>query len=227
MRYISCPLTHALVSALLALTLGSCGEEGVDGPVEMTCTDMVTFTGNIGNRATFTFQKMDDSPEITLTAQSSISADGLEAGTRMLISYIPHDNRAYTSGPVRLLGARAVTQSSIITEWREEYDNWDKDKVYVYSAWRTGRYLNVHMRLTYSSEPRIFCLAADPSTLESAWPDVYLVHAMDGEVDNHDRAYYASFDINDVWSRPGVEGIRVHIANSNLDKQIFTFTKSN
>ena len=227
MRYTSCPLTHTFVSALLALTLGSCGEEGVDGPVEMTCTDMVTFTGNIGNRATFSFQKMDDSPEIILTAQSAINAEGVDEGTRMLISYIPHDNRAYTSGMVRLIGARAVTQSPIITEWREEYENWDKDKVYVYSAWRTGRYLNVHVRLTYSPDPRIFCLAADPSTLESAWPDVYLVHEMDGEVDNHDRAYYASFDINDVWGRPGVEGIRVHIANSNLDKQIFTFPKSN
>jgi len=118
-----------------------------------------------------------------------------------------------------------VTQSAVTTEWRDEYDAWDKDRVYVYSAWRTGRYINVHVRLTYSPEPRIFCLAVDPSTLGTAWPDVYLVHVIDGDVDNHDRAYYASFDIDAVWSRPGVEGVRLHIANSNLDKQIFTFPK--
>lgn len=214
-----------LLSAVMTFMLASCGEDGVDGPVEMTCTDLVTFTGNTGSHATFTFQKMDDSPEITLTAQSAIS-DEIEAGTRLLINYIPQDNKAYTSGPVTLLGGRVVTQSAITTEWRDEYNAWDKDKVYVYSAWRTGRYINLHVRLTYSPEPRIFCLAADPSTLGSAWPDVYLVHVIGADVDNHDRAYYASFDINDVWSRPEVEGIRLHVANSNLDKQIFTFAKT-
>lgn len=219
-------LAKLLVSAVMVLTLGSCREDGVDGPVEMTCADIVTFAGNVGGHATFTFQKMDDSPEITLTAQSAIAADGIDVGTRLLISYIPEDNKAYTSGPVTLLGGRVVTQSAVTTEWRDEYDAWDKDRVYVYSAWRTGRYINVHVRLTYSPEPRIFCLAVDPSTLGTAWPDVYLVHVIDGDVDNHDRAYYASFDIDAVWSRPGVEGVRLHIANSNLDKQIFTFPKS-
>lgn len=212
-------------SAVVLLSLCSCGEDGVDGPVEMTCTDLVTFTGNVGDRATFTFQKIDDSPEITLTAQSALASDDIEAGTRLLISYIPEGNQAYVSGPVTLLSGRVVTQSAITTEWRDEYDAWDKDKVYVYSAWRTGSYINVHVRLTYSVEPRIFCLAADPATLDTPWPEVYLVHAINGDVDNHDRAYYASFDINEVWSRPSVEGIRLHVANSNLNKQIFTFAK--
>lgn len=212
-------------SAVVLLSLCSCGEDGVDGPVKMTCTDLVTFSGNVGERATFTFQKMDDSPEITLTAQSTLASDDIEVGTRLLISYIPEGNQAYISGPVTLLGGRVVTQSAITAEWRDEYDAWDKDKVYVYSAWRTGPYLNVHVRLTYSAEPRIFCLAADPATLNSAWPEVYLVHVIDGDVDNHDRAYYASFDISEVWSRPSTEGIRLHVANSNLDKQIFTFAK--
>lgn len=225
MRHIFNTLTRVLITALLAFSLASCDEDGVDGPVEMTCTDMVTFVGNINDKATFTFQKMDDSPEITLTAQSAINTDRVTNGTRMLISYIPYDNKAYTSGPMTLLGARIVTQSPIVTEWREEYDNWDKDKVYAYSVWRTGSYINVHVRLTYSTEPRLFCLAVAPSTVESAWPDVYLVHTLNDKIDNHDRAYYASFDINEVWDRPYVEGIRLHIANSNLDKQIFTFAK--
>ena len=217
---------HLAASAAALLSLCSCGEDGVDGPVEMTCTDLVTFAGNVGGRATFTFQKMDDSPEITLTARTALEADGLDTGTRLLISYIPDDNKAYTSGPVTLLGGSVITQSAITTEWRDEYDAWDKNKVYVYSAWRTGTYINVHVRLTYSAEPRIFCLAADPATLDSPWPDVYLVHAIDGDVDNHDRAYYASFDISKVWSRESTEGIRLHVANSNLNKQIFTFAKS-
>lgn len=220
------PLASLLLSAFMTLTLGSCGEDGVDGDVEMTCTDLVTYTGTTGGHATFTFQKMDDSPEINLTAQNSIGTDGIDPGTRLLISYIPQDNRPYVSAPVTLLGGRVVTQSAITTTWHDSFNDWDKDDVYVYSLWRTGRYINVHVRLTYSTEPRIFCLAADPSTLSTPWPDVYLVHVIDGDVDNHDRAYYASFDIAEVWSRPDVEGLRLHVANSNLNKQIFTFTKS-
>jgi len=215
-----------LLSALMTITLGSCGEDGVDGPVEMTCTDLVTYTGTTGGHATFTFQKMDDSPEITLTSLNPIGTDGIDPGTRMLVSYIPQDNKPYVSGPVTVLGGRVVTQSAITTTWHDSFNDWAKDDVYVYSLWRTGRYINVHVRLTYSTEPRIFCLAADPATLDTPRPDVYLVHVIDGDADNHDRAYYASFDIAEVWSRPEVEGIRLHVANSNLDKQIFTFEKN-
>lgn len=216
----------SVVAAALSLTLGSCGEDGVDGPVEMTCTDIVTYAGDNAGRATFTFQKIDDSPLITLTAQGALANEGMEAGTRVLISYIPQDNMAYQSGPVTLLGGRTITQSSIVTEWRDEYDAWNRNPVYVYSAWRSGTYLNFHVRLTYSSDPRIFCLAVDPSTVHTPWPEVYLVHVMSTDADNHDRAYYASFDISEVWSAPEVEGIRLHVSNSNLDKQIFTFAKS-
>lgn len=212
-------------SAILLFALCSCQEDGVDGQVSMTCTDIVTFAGNDNGNALFTFQKVDDSPLITLRSQISINTDEYPAGTRMLISYNPPENRAYTSGDVRLIGARTITQSAIYTEWSPDFDAWDRDPVYVYSTWRTGNYLNVHVRLTYSTEPRLFCLAADPATLDTPWPDVYMVHTMASETDNHDRAYYASFDLSPVWDQPGVEGIRLHVANSNLDKHIFTFAR--
>lgn len=220
--YISSMLTAIAIMAGLC----SCRDEGIDGPVDMTCTDIVTFAGNNDGKATFVFNKADDSPEITLSAQGAIDSQTAEAGSRMLIRYIPEGNAAYTSGPITLLGYAQVTQSSIVLQWRQEYDAWDTDKVYLYSAWRTGRYLNMHVRLTYSLDPRIFCIAADPSTVDTPWPDVYLVHIMAQETDYHDRAYYASFDLEPLWSRPDVEGIKLHIANSNLDKQIFTFQKS-
>lgn len=215
-----------VVAAALSFTLGSCGEDGVDGPVEMTCTDIVTYAGENAGRATFTFRKADDSPLITLTAQGALGNDDIDPGTRLLISYIPQDNKAYESGPVTLLGGRTIPQSSVAMEWHDDYNDWGKNPVYVYSVWRSGIYLNFHVRLTYSPEPRIFCLAADPATVNSAWPDVYMVHVMAGDADNHDRAYYASFDISKLWAEPEVEGIRLHVANSNLDKQIFTFAKS-
>lgn len=218
-------VTYIAGMVLSAGMLTSCGEDGVDGPVDMTCTDIVTFIGNKDGRATFVFRKVDDSPEITLTSQAAIDTTDVAPGARVLLRYIPDNNLPYTSGPITMLGGSLISLSLIDTEWHNAYDQWDKDKVYVYSIWRSGSYINTHIRLTYTSEPRVFCMAADPATIDSAWPDVYLVHIIPGENDNHDRAYYASFDIGELWSRSTVEGIRLHVANSNLDKQIFTFTK--
>lgn len=221
LRHINCLLT----SVILSITLASCGEDGVDGQVDMTCTDIVTFEGNNGGTAVFSFQKVDDTPLITLTAHRTINEDEIPAGKRLLIYYNPPENQAYKSGEITLLGAKAITQSTVATEWSKDFADWDRDRVYLYSAWRSGKYLNIHVRLTYSTEPRIFCIAADPQTLDNEWPDVYLIHKLATETDSHDRAYYASFDLTPVWERQGVKGIRLHVANSNLDKHIFTFAR--
>lgn len=218
-------LNHLMTSVLLSLIFAACGDDGVDGPVDMTCTDIVTFEGNDGSDAVFTFQKVDDTPLITLTARTTIDEEEIPVGKRLLIYYNPPENQAYKSGEITLLGAKRITQSTVATEWSKDFADWDRDRVYLYSTWRSGNYLNVHVRLTYSTEPRIFCLAADPQTLDSEWPDVYLIHKLASETDSHDRAYYASFDLTPVWERQGVKGIRLHVANSNLDKHIFTFAR--
>lgn len=220
-------LTPALAAIAILLSFSSCRDEGEDGPVEMMCTDIVTFAGDDGRgHATFTFQKADDSPEITLTSSNTISTENIDEGTRLLLNYIPAGNKAYKSGPVTVLSGQSIAQSSVALEWLKEYDDWDKWPVYVYSAWRSGQYLNMHVRLTYSLQPRLFHLAVDPATLGNERPDVYLIHVMADDADSHDRAYYASFDLTPVWSLPGVSGINLHVANSNLDKHIFTFDKS-
>ena len=220
-------LRPILLTAILpAITLASCREEGFDGEVDMTCTDIVTFAGNIDGRATFTFNKVDDTPEITLTAQGALDTEKIDEGSRVLISYIPENNKAYTSGDIFLRGGKPITFSDIRMAWSSDFDRWNEDKVYLYSVWRSGKYINIHVRLTYSTEPRIFCLAVDPETIDSEYPDVYLVHVIAKDIDYHDRAYYASFDISQLWTRSGIKGIRLHVANSNLDKQIFTFPKT-
>ena len=39
------------------------------------------------------------------------------------------------------------------------------------------------------------------------------------------REVYASFDITNVWSRNGCDGIEIHVNDSNLKKDIYTFNK--
>lgn len=218
-------LRFFILLPLLLLVL-SCREEGIDGEVEIPLTDIVTFTGNRDGKAEFTLVKVDDTPVVSLTADRAVNVEEERIPGRMLITYIPDGGKAYESGPVRLLSASLINYSPVGTEWRDEYDRWDADGVFLYSIWRSATDINIHVRLTYTREPRLFTLVADPATLDTPMPDLYLVHVLPEGTDSHDRAYYASFDLSPVWDRPEVEGVRIHIANTNLDKHIFTFSKS-
>lgn len=204
----------------------SCGEDGVDGPVDMECTDIVTFEGMEGRAGVFTFRKVDDSPVIRLTAEG-FDPKGVSAGSRMMLRYIPASGKPYTSGGITVTGQAYITQSQTAMEWVPEYDVWADSPVYVYSIWRSGSYLNMHVRLPYVAAPRLFGLVADPSTIADAKPDVYLVHILpDDAALTFTREYYASFDLSPVWDIETVSGITLHVANSNLDKHIFTFDKA-
>ncbi len=217
-----------LVAIIIPVLLTACSdEEGVDGPVEMQLWDIVTYegSGTSSRGSVFTFRQVDDTPLITLT--SPLTLTDVDAGTRMMISYIPESGKAYTDGPIKLLSAAKINCGEAKTEWKEEYKDWNRDKVYLYSAWRSGTYINFHLRLTYSTDPRIFTLVLDPATRESEMPEFYLVHIMAEPTDYHDRAYFASFDIAEIWNLPTARGVIVHVADTNLNKDTLTFYKNN
>ena len=223
-------LRHAtpILIATSMLMLTACADDnGIDGPVRMQLWDIVTYEGPASGSkgSVFTFRQVDDTPLVTLTADETI--EETEAGTRIMIRYIPENGEAYRSDHIHLLTASRINQGPATTEWKSDYDNWNRDSVWVYSAWRSGTYINFHLRLTYSNEPRIFTLALDPATRESEMPEFYLVHRMKEPVDYHDRAYFASFDIAEVWNLPSARGVKIHLADTNLHKDIFTFYKSN
>ncbi|WP_297063696.1 NigD-like C-terminal domain-containing protein [uncultured Duncaniella sp.] len=217
-----------LLAILTSFVLTSCNDDdGIDGPVEIALWDIVTYEGkgSDGKGSVFTLRQVDDSPLVTLTSTSGLQ--DIEAPTRLMIRYIPEGGEAYVSDRIQLLGASKINTGEAATEWKDDYDNWNRDKVFLYSAWRTGTYINFHLRLTYSTEPRIFNLVLDPDTRQSETPEFYLVHIMAEETDYHDRAYFASFDIGEIWNDPKTKGVKIHIADTNLNKDIFTFYKNN
>lgn len=217
-----------MLIVILGTSLSSCrDDDGVDGPVSMQLWDIVTYEGRNSNNSgsVFTFRQVDDSPLVTLT--SDITLKEIEQGQRLMIRYIPENGKAYTSDRISLLSAAKINDGKAETEWKSDYDIWNRDKVYLYSTWRTGSYINFHLRLTYSKEPRMFNIVLDPKTMDTETPEFYLVHIMAQETDNHDRAYYASFDIDEIWNAPTTKAVKIHVANTNLDKEIFTFQKAN
>lgn len=228
-------MTHmrTILPTLIFLLSTACiSDKGYDGPIEMTYWDIATFEGNIDGSAQFTVRQVNDSPEATLYADRiiPIPAEGEgddPTGKRVFISYVPESNKPYTSGQISLRSAAVINQSPLRIESISEYPEWARDKVYLYSAWRTGSYINFHVSITYDREPRIFCIVADEQTIGTSCPELYLVHIMAEPTDYHERRYYASFDISEIWERPEVLGVNLHVSNSNLDKQIFTFRKNN
>jgi len=218
-------LAAALTAALL--TTACINEDTVDGPVAMTLTDVVTFEGNTSADAgaVFTFRKADDSPLITLTADAAVNNERVSPGTRLLVSYTPASGHAYTSGDVTLRGWQMINNGSVTTGDIQDYPEWNRDKVYLYSIWRDGTYINFHARMVYSTTPRTFRFMAAEATLDNTYPEIYLLHQLPEPTTSHDRHYYASFDIAPVWNRPTCRGVRIIVANSNLRQEVFIFDK--
>ena len=82
------------------------------------------------------------------------------------------------------------------------------------------------MRADYSPEPRYFGLVVDSLTLTDPWPEAYVMHDLNGAPDNYLRESYASFDISKVWNMPGCQGLRVHVNDSNLSRELYEFSKN-
>lgn len=222
------PSLHLFAIAMLALCTWSCRNQ--DGPDEVwpEVEDIVTFEGNNSRGAVLTFNRVDDSPLITLQAQVPLTGEGMTPGTRLLARYRPASGRPYTSGDIELTGTKEINNGPLRIGDLTEFPDWDRDGVYVYSLWRSGSYINLFCRLTYDRQPRVFMLMLDEATEGDPVPQLYLVHtlATDG-VNSHDRQAMASFDIANLWDRPGVQAVDIHVANTNLtDAGVFTFAKA-
>lgn len=215
-----------LVSLMALLAAVSCvNSDTIDGEVSVTTWDIATFHGNIDGLSTFAVSPGGDSPEATLTSVTHVDEEKISAGSRVYIAYIPQARDPYVSCDINLLSISSITDSEVKSETFDPAGGWDADPVYIITLWRTGRYINVYCRLPYYKEPRRFSLIADASTVKSARPQLYLEHALPEEVNSFSRAYYASFDISDVWDLPSTEAVDIHVNNSNLPVTLYTFSK--
>lgn len=214
---------HIIASAWLALSLASCSTDGGDYAEQAFLSDIVTVesTGKTGSR--FTFRRYGDSPLITLD-DPGLTLKKEYVGTRVLLRYYPESGIPYTDSEIRAVGLTAINNDTTVIRPVERYD-WNADAVFLNSIWRSGNYINVRMRAVYSDSPRYFSLMVDSLTLTDPVPQVYLVHNTLGAPDNYMREVYASFDISNVWDRPGCRSIEVHVNDSNLKKELYKFNK--
>lgn len=208
---------------LTALSLLTSCSDDADYNDSAFFSDIVTVesTGDTGSR--FTFRRYGDSPLVTLT-DPALTLDDELTGKRVLLRYYAESGEPYTDGLIRTIGLSRVNCDTTVIRPVERYD-WDADAVFLNSIWRSGNYINLHLRAVYSDKPRYFSLMVDSLTLTDPVPQVYLVHNTLGAPDNYMSEVYASFDITNVWDLPGCDGIDIHVNDSNLKKDIYTFNK--
>ena len=224
-RRLSLPaLAPALIAASAALT-GCVNADTIDGPVEMTVYNIVTFEGNEPG-ATFSYCPPGTDTPLTLRSAEAIDPEQATAGKRVIIGYVPARD---ASGTIALKALARVTMPEL-TGCQGVPRGWDADGVWVTSVWRSGQYVDMRLRLPYSAEPRMFALAVDSTTLGSPVPRLYLCHKLPEGVTadaTFSRNYYVSACVSPVWDRPEVEGIEINIANTNLPSlRQFTFMKN-
>ncbi len=214
---------HIAATALLLASLASCSDDKEYNDSAMY-SDIVTIASTAEEQGTvFKFRRYDDSPEITLT-DPGLTLKKETEGMRVLLRYYSESGQPYTSGNIKARAVSAINNDTTLIRPVERY-NWDATPVYLHSMWRTGEYINMHIRVEYSETPRYFNLLVDSLTLKDPVPQLYLVHDKGTAPDNYLMEIYASFNIDNVWSQPTCEGIDIHINDSNLPTDLYKFKK--
>ena len=213
-----------LLAAATAAALTGCGfgDDNSD-PRTTLFYDMVTCGETTPEGVTsFTFRAVDDSPEVTLTADWTPADTTIVPGQRLLLAYRTevHNRDAHVEIAAWLKATGGQLKSAA------DISGWDDEPVWVNAIWRSGHYINLDCRLEYSAQPATFDLVLDSATAHTPDPVAYLFHRRDSEIDGFQRRVYASWDIARVWQQPSVHTLTIRLRDSNRDIQDFRFTKS-
>lgn len=211
-----------ILIALAIAALAGCSDE--DPTEEIILYDIVKLEQQTSDGSVFTLQKPLAQTTVTLTTSHPvIDTDIVAIGDRLLLAYIPASSEAYTSSAITAKGYSKITNATLAAENISDLKDFDTEPVYLLSVWRSGDYLNFHIRLPYDTNPRVFSLVADTGSPDPSSPDLYLIHGREEITPTFDRAYYASFDISTLTTDPGVTSFTLHLNNSNLPDGTFFF----
>ena len=215
-----------LILTLLAIITTSCGDD-IPYNDRAALYDIVTFDGPEEEGVVFSFQQVNDSPIIHLVARGiTLDEQTARKGQRLLIGYYPISGKAYVSDQIELIGYSQVYQNQVITTSSDKITGWDKNAIWLNSIWRSGMFLNLNLRADQAGSSRRFELIADQSTINDPMPHLYIAHDLLGNPENYSRQIYASFDLSPVWNFNSCKGVIVHINDSNLKQDTYTFTKT-
>ncbi len=211
------------IIAAIAL-LASCSSDDSEGVADQLCETIATFDGNHEDIVSFSYRKVNDSPIIRIHGKGSIDESKVPVGTRLLVRYrLPAGISPGDRNPVSLISVQRVLTDTVTTVSSPPTPG----KLYINTIHRSGEYIDIQalMPLTRTRKIEINSLAyADSDGIA----DLYITTVTDEDNNAYDTTTWASLWIGPIWNRPDINGIRIHIDNTNNKYQnIFTFTKNN
>lgn len=210
-------LLAAFVAAVIFFTT-SCNtsEPGTGTQIYI---DIVTVQSRTETGSTFTCRKEADSPLVTYFTSQVISGNFLKEGDRILIQYTADQGR-YVSGNINVFAA--TTTAGAGAQVPEEdfllLPNLKGSVVSMNSVWRTGTYLNAVFLARSASDYKTCRMVADQTTLNDEYPVIRIIFEPETGADESNYAFYMSYSISQILSRPGVKGVRVYY-NDPAQKQ--------
>lgn len=221
---------YALIRLILLVSAGilasACRDDRDDAEHQPTLYDIAEISEKTSTSTVFTVYRPDAFETAVTLSAPGVSVGDVEVGTSVFLAYIPENGRPYTSGRISVERVSTINNSNLKRGTEMSLRGWDEDPVWLQSLWQAGDKVCVRLLLPYSSEPRRFVLVVDDATASSPWPDAYLYHRRNDLQPNFSRQYYAAFNLAALWATPGIEGLTIHVANSN-NPTLTTFRLTN
>ncbi len=233
-------LTMAALLALSTITVTSCVSNDNGGPdTNGKFTALVTYDYSVpatesGNTATayYTYYGLNDAQPVIMLAKYDMPSS-IKKGQRCVIGFNPADySNPLAGGPVTVTRCLGISTTTVETAPTATAQAANAPINLLYTSGqpalsRTGNYINIEAYMPYV-EDRTFTIVADEATVNTAMPDLYLTTTASQPTQGITNATLGSIDIQSVWRRPDVQGVRIHINNSNPnypEQKTFEFKK--
>lgn len=212
---------------LAALALLGCSKnESAD--VDPIVQNIVTYeaTSDDGTVSTFSFQAVDDSPLITISATWSPPAD-LLPGTRLLATY--STTTPSVSGAVELRGLQTIPGGIPIDTCA--IANLSSEGIGLRSIWRSGQYLNLTGSVYFTGNAGDVSLLVDSLSLSQPDVDAWIHVGIDPNNPNvgssAPRSLVASWNIAEIWNNPLLQTLRIHYKSTSNKIESININKNN
>jgi hypothetical protein len=211
-----------VIATYLLLAFSACSDDNNPSD-QITLYDIVAFRGQDDGYSHFSIQQSPDADITLYRAQHAvIDTAKIAPGQRLMIVYTA-DQGAYHSGNINVKAYRLINNAQLLSQAISGDDLADLEPIYLLSTWRSESFLNFHVSLPYSDQPRLFSLVLDTNSPNPSCPDLYLLHRRQQIAETFNRAYYISFDISDLTSNPAIVGFTLHLDNANLPQDSIPF----
>lgn len=216
-------MKKTLLICTIILALCGCKSNKADEPDKSYMT-LVTYAGTDEalQVSTFTYQAIDDSPLVTLTA-NWVAGEELTPGERVYLTY--YADAYQVSGPVTIRNISPVI--GWIPSESEGPIDLGNAKITPVTVWRSGPYLNARINAWITRDPVTVKFALDKLTAADPMPTYYLsVNQTNiNQIEAYNRSATISYDIADVWNAATCKGVRIVYRDFDGNEAALTLEK--